>query len=88
LQLLIGVAEPPSPTAHHTSPGCTTHSKTQTNPTTQPQQQIQTQTAGKHLTFDVELMQLTPASKAQTVVFGAGCFWGPQLAFDRVVGAC
>ena len=42
---------------------------------------------GKHLTFDVELMELTPAARLQTVVFGAGCFWGPQLLFDRVVGA-
>lgn len=42
--------------------------------------------AGKHLTFDVELMALTPAARLQTVVFGAGCFWGPQLLFDRVPG--
>ncbi|KAI8475726.1 MAG: peptide methionine sulfoxide reductase MsrA [Monoraphidium minutum] len=42
--------------------------------------------AGKHLTFDVELMSLTPASRLETVVFGAGCFWGPQLAFERVPG--
>lgn len=42
--------------------------------------------AGKHLTFDVELVALTPSSRLKTVVFGAGCFWGPQLLFDRVVG--
>ncbi|GBF97405.1 peptide methionine sulfoxide reductase [Raphidocelis subcapitata] len=42
--------------------------------------------AGKHLTFDVELMALTPAARLSTVVFGAGCFWGPQLLFDRVPG--
>lgn len=42
--------------------------------------------AGKHLTFDVELMALTPAAKLKTAVFGAGCFWGPQLMFDRIPG--
>lgn len=42
--------------------------------------------AGKHLTFDVELLSLCPGSRLRSVVFGAGCFWGPQLMFERVVG--
>jgi hypothetical protein len=44
-------------------------------------------TPGKHLNFDVELVTLTSAANLDSVVFGAGCFWGPQLAFDRVPGA-
>lgn len=42
--------------------------------------------AGKHLTFDVELMQLVPSEKLQKATFGAGCFWGVELAFQRVPG--
>jgi len=42
--------------------------------------------AGKHLTFDVTLVSLSQAAKLQTITFGAGCFWGPQLAFQRVPG--
>eukprot|EP00878_Enallax_costatus_P007623 GHUV01007982.1.p1 GENE.GHUV01007982.1~~GHUV01007982.1.p1 ORF type:complete len:281 (+),score=55.70 GHUV01007982.1:209-1051(+) len=42
--------------------------------------------AGKHLTFDVTLLTLTPADSLQKVAFGAGCFWGPELAFMRVPG--
>jgi hypothetical protein len=45
-----------------------------------------TQTAGKHLNFEVTLETLTQSSKLQKVVFGAGCFWGPELAFMRVPG--
>lgn len=42
--------------------------------------------AGKHLTFDVELVKLVPGARLQTVMFGAGCFWGVELAFQRVPG--
>lgn len=42
--------------------------------------------AGKHLTFDVTLVSLTPADSLQRATFGAGCFWGPELAFQRVPG--
>lgn len=44
------------------------------------------QLAGKHLTFDVTLVDLTTADSLQKVTFGAGCFWGPELAFQRVPG--
>ena len=46
------------------------------------------QLAGKHLTFDVELLTLTAQDSLQKATFGAGCFWGPELAFQRVPGAC
>jgi hypothetical protein len=52
-----------------------------------PQLALLRPTPGKYLTFDVELMSLIQAAGAQTIVFGAGCFWGPQLLFDRVPGA-
>lgn len=42
--------------------------------------------AGKPLTFDVQLMSLWPADRLQTAAFGAGCFWGVELAFQRVPG--
>ncbi|WIA35526.1 hypothetical protein OEZ86_003952 [Tetradesmus obliquus] len=42
--------------------------------------------AGKHLTFDVELLTLTAQDSLQKATFGAGCFWGPELAFQRVPG--
>jgi hypothetical protein len=45
------------------------------------------QLAGKHLTFDVELLTLTAQDSLQKATFGAGCFWGPELAFQRVAGA-
>jgi peptide-methionine (S)-S-oxide reductase len=32
--------------------------------------------AGKHLTFDVELLALMPGDSLQRATFGAGCFWG------------
>lgn len=31
--------------------------------------------AGKHLTFDVKLVSLTPADSLRKITFGAGCFW-------------
>ena len=31
--------------------------------------------AGKALTFDVELVELSPADKMAKATFGAGCFW-------------
>jgi hypothetical protein len=46
------------------------------------------QLAGKHLTFDVELLTLTAQDSLQKATFGAGCFWGPELAFQRVAGGC
>ncbi|KAG2447067.1 hypothetical protein HYH02_007818 [Chlamydomonas schloesseri] len=42
--------------------------------------------AGKALTFDVELMKLVPSERLQKATFAAGCFWGPELAFQRVPG--
>jgi peptide-methionine (S)-S-oxide reductase len=42
--------------------------------------------AGKHLTFDVELMTLTPKERMMKATFGAGCFWSVELAFQRVEG--
>lgn len=42
--------------------------------------------AGKELTFDVEVTRIIPAARLQKATFGAGCFWGPELAFQRVPG--
>lgn len=42
--------------------------------------------AGKHLTFDVNLVSLTPSDSLLKATFGCGCFWGPELAFQRVPG--
>ncbi len=42
--------------------------------------------AGKHLNFDVELVKHCPAERMEKVAFGAGCFWGPELAFQRTPG--
>ncbi|GLC44806.1 hypothetical protein PLESTF_001097900 [Pleodorina starrii] len=42
--------------------------------------------AGKALTFDVELVKLVPSERLHRATFGAGCFWGPELAFQRVPG--
>jgi peptide-methionine (S)-S-oxide reductase len=42
--------------------------------------------AGQTLNFEVELMALTKGDSLQTATFAAGCFWGPELAFQRVPG--
>lgn len=42
--------------------------------------------AGKELTFELELLSLTKAGSAQKATFGMGCFWGPELRFQRVPG--
>lgn len=42
--------------------------------------------AGQSLTFDVELVKLQKAGELEQATFGAGCFWGPQLLFQRVPG--
>ncbi|KAG2444334.1 hypothetical protein HXX76_001090 [Chlamydomonas incerta] len=42
--------------------------------------------AGQALTFDVEVMKLVPSERLQKATFAAGCFWGPELAFQRVPG--
>lgn len=42
--------------------------------------------AGQPLTFAVELVGLTKAENLAKATFGAGCFWGPELKFQRVPG--
>ncbi|CAL5227054.1 g9953 [Coccomyxa viridis] len=42
--------------------------------------------AGKALTFEVELLKLTKAYHLHKATFGGGCFWGPELLFQRVPG--
>ncbi len=42
--------------------------------------------AGKALTFDVELLRLVPSERLRKATFGAGCFWGVELSFQRVPG--
>jgi len=42
--------------------------------------------AGKALTFELELVSVVPKDKIETATFGAGCFWGVELAFQRVPG--
>jgi peptide-methionine (S)-S-oxide reductase len=42
--------------------------------------------AGQDITLSVTLVAHTPASSLQRATFGLGCFWGPELAFQRVPG--
>ena len=44
------------------------------------------QFAGVDVDLTVEVVAHCPASRLQSVVFGLGCFWSPQLKFDRVPG--
>ena len=42
--------------------------------------------AGVDVDITLEVVAHTPASRLQTVVLGMGCFWSPQLKFDRLPG--
>lgn len=42
--------------------------------------------AGMALTFEVELLDLVPASSLGLATFGGGCFWGLELAYQRLPG--
>lgn len=48
--------------------------------------------AGKTLVFDLQLMEILdsvlspPPEGLERIVFGLGCFWGAELAFQRVEG--
>ncbi|KAL3140328.1 hypothetical protein ABBQ38_004593 [Trebouxia sp. C0009 RCD-2024] len=42
--------------------------------------------AGKDLTFEVELVKLQKPANLEQATFAGGCFWGPELAFQRVPG--
>jgi peptide-methionine (S)-S-oxide reductase len=42
--------------------------------------------AGVDVDISLEVVAHTPASRLQTVVLGMGCFWSPQLKFDRLPG--
>lgn len=42
--------------------------------------------AGKPLTFEVQVLKATNPQKLQKATFGMGCFWGPELRFQRVPG--
>ena len=42
--------------------------------------------AGLDVDISLEIVAHTPASRLETVVFGMGCFWSPQLKFDRLPG--
>lgn len=44
------------------------------------------QLAGKDLTFDVELVANVPVADQARITLAAGCFWGVELAFQRVGG--
>jgi len=42
--------------------------------------------AGKPLTFEVEVMKIVKGNALMQATFGMGCFWGPELRFQRVPG--
>lgn len=42
--------------------------------------------AGKALTFEVELLDVVPRSSLELATFGGGCFWGLELAYQRLPG--
>jgi len=42
--------------------------------------------AGQSLTFEVEIVSICPSERMRTAVFAQGCFWGPQLRFQRLPG--
>lgn len=41
---------------------------------------------GQPIDVEVEILEHTAAADVQTATFGLGCFWGPELAFQRVPG--
>ena len=42
--------------------------------------------AGETLKYEVELLEHISGANLEEATFGMGCFWGPELAFQRVSG--
>ena len=42
--------------------------------------------AGLAVDIDIEVLEATPADKFSRATFAMGCFWGPELLFQRIPG--